>query len=559
MNTDFSYPDFSNNNKLPNNNNPGKTTTNILKTKGIRWLDIYQEANVLNFKYSNLKTKNYKTELQNHNIIKDKDAINKIINKFELNLKGENILKNSVEIKHQLSSIEDRVNLTNENFISNNLNVLRKHLDYISIEELNKIEETIKKNEIINQSLLEKNSIENNSSEIEIGDIKLIDNNKNIIRDIFIKYRNIFLLDLDYKNLNMKEKENFVKFLKKLIQMGYKDKTINIFDIEKLNIGNNDNSNNNSNKIQEYNNIKIINDLFDKNHFNNQNLPNNNNQNNIYPSFNNQNIPNNNNQIGNNYNISNQNSCNIQNINNPTLNKNDIFYPNFLSNQIQVFDAFNINNSNNNNSQSQPQKEKSFSNYYNNENDYPKFQNNSNNKNKNIDNSEFEFSLFCNVDNPAPLEDFSSNNNNSNNFDLSNKNFEIDKNIAKELLINEFKLSINQPTMQNALAENFFAGSDDILFALSNYFEYKYQSEKLDLTFVFPSKKEYKVKKDFTDKPSEIFEEILKIAYTLEKINVYEFEIFQDNKVIEIGKNTQYLGSLNIDKNKKIIVKYTTN
>jgi hypothetical protein len=385
---------------------------------------IYKNIEKLNFTFKNLKTNNSAREKQVGNLLNKYDTkeqeITKIINKFDTNFEVENLELRKKEMNIKLNDIE-KILKHETNLKNNDVSYLSNYLEYITLEEYKNINEELKKIIIFNETIENKKSNESNpnNSSFDINDIKISLDRKTILINFFKKYRNIFLLKFEFKNIRNKTKENLIIYLNKLIGMGNKSGNISKIDFDKLN------------------------------------------------------------EV-----IKKTNTSSVE--------------------QIKIL--------------------------------------------KYID--EFVDSFVVNPDNRNINVNLLNNHNNHENFDK-------DKKFAKNILVNEFKIEINRPDMNFDTAENFFAGTDDLEFAVSNYFQNKYQDENLKMVFLFPSGKEYFLIKNFTDTPSSIFDDITNIIVFEEKKEIIEFTLIQEGiGRIDIVNNMKYIGGLNILKNKKIYVKY---
>ena len=558
------YPKFSKNNINKNieneQENINKINKSFSKSKTLRWNIIYDDLHFLNFSFNKINSKNFfdkKHEENTSKINKDKNSIEKIMQKFQFSkIDTKNLLNQVDDIKIKISEKSQNKNL---NFFLENKFSFSNFFDFLSIEEVKKLKETIEKQDILLKKLNENDSSPNK----EVIEMNLRDNKK-ILEELINKNRNILLLGFEYKNLSSKERLNFINYIRKIISLGFRDKNPNMFYLE------NPNTNNYKTSPVQVDNKKIINELVDNNKINYNNYYNynynkeNTNLNSLknqkfippYPTGN-TNLNLNSNQPYN-YNLYNNNINNNPNFNSnyyinknpiPNINQNYGNYPNYnyqknLNFNNNIYDYLNPTNKENYNTKN--------INIYNSppSKDVKNFLSDINN----------EFSLLSEK-NTTNINSSPDTLKNMNTFENPIKYVDLKTNEVNQGLLREFKVQIRDPFMKDEIAENFFAGSNDILFALQNYFELKYQDDKLRVKLVFPSGNEYVIIKNFTDKSTDIFEETLKIMHKYEKKNAYEFILVQEGmfQKIEINKDIKYLGGLNIDVHKRIFVYYLCN
>lgn len=539
------YPRFDANYNQPINQAAvGGNHPNFPNVNNKNFSKINKQTEGLNFKLKNLKFNNDNRQNiadANINFFKNKkEEMQKIINKFNSSIGIEDVKTTKNDISNLLKNCELKIKNCQLKYEERNLSVIRSHLDLISVEDFNTLNNDLQKNKILNESFFEKKENEKEGDlSIDINKINIKDHKK-MISEFIKKNRNIFLLKFEYKNLSHKSKEHFINYLNKLISKGIKDKGLSAIDFEKLNEELKIKSNSDSN----LNNFKKINDYVDLNQIGfglqNNSINNNNSNNNLYSNY---------------FNINNDLVNYPNNYQNNNIN-NNLYYNKHPQQENDYFDDI-IPRMDRIIQNSKPQIQAQGNSINNLDKNNV---NNINNRNANIHSLD-NFSLLNDNDIPHQIENDSYIFNYYNNIQNTRNTTEMDKRLARETLINEFQLEINQPDLAYEQSEYFFAGTDDLNFAVRNYYEYKYQDDKLLITFVFPSGNSYSIKKDFTDKPDVIFDEILKIMSTKENKNdLFEFELIQEGRgVISIPKKVKYLGGLNLEKNKKISVRYLIN
>jgi len=507
------------------------------KDSGKKTSSAYKQLESLKFTFKNLKRSSDRKEEES--VLKKfeskEEEIKKIINKFNAKMETGDIRVKASEINNSLKEIENKIFFISRIFEENNLNQIRNYLDHIPLEEYKQFSLNLEKNKILNESLKERK--ENHKEQKDGFDINHIDmtfDQKKLIIEFLKKYRNIFLLKSDYNNLNKNDKENLIKYLNKLISLGNKENNVSQIDFDKLD---QQSKKQNLNSAEDLKRLKFINDFVDSNIISggehNRNIKhasslNNINYNNNFQYNQPKNFPSDVNiiQANNSYN-------NPSTYNTVQHNKNSNF--DFFGNVVP------------NNNVSHPQQpNKNINNPF-----------ITNPKDHNNDKHYFDdFSL---------LRDNSSESNNNfqalyENYPKSNENFDKSKKLARIILINEFKVAINRSDLSFDLAENFFFGTDDLKFAVQNYYQNKYEEENLKMNFKFPGGKDYAITKNFTDSPFSIFDDITNIIFK-EKKEYIEFKLIQDGGrgVIDIDCHVNFLGGLNIEKNKIINVKYDLN
>jgi len=526
-------------------------TFQVSKDSNQKVSSAYKSLATLNITIKNLKRRNENNK--DHTGIKvfemKVNEMEKIIQKFNMNNKLDEISCKTEEIKNNLKELEDRIFFSNQHFDKNNINQIKNYLEHISLDEYKNLCNELEKIKILKQNLSDVNLNKQESDVIfDINHIEISLDQKQSILKFIKKFRNIFLLKFEYKNISGKNKENLLKYLNQLIAFGNKDTNISPIDFDKLN---QESKKFHNHPVEDLNTLKIINELVDNNYnnFSNFNKISNNNTKNIESNdyF----------QAENNYPNMNKMSNNIyDSFINPALfgnpkNNNNNFDKQIPTNANQNFDFFGnlIENTSHNNN---------ISNFY---GSYNKIDNTNYDFNDKVYKQSTINNNIHSIDDFKLLKNSTYNNPNSDylkyNFNHKNQNTNYDKKLAREMLINEFKEGINRLDLDFESADNFFAGSDDLDFAVLNYYQLKYQEEDLSMTFLFPSGKEFKLVKGFTDNPSSVFEDITNIILTQEKKDVFEFRLLQEGRgLIDIDKNIRYLGGLNIEKNKKIQVKY---
>ena len=121
----------------------------------------------------------------------------------------------------------------------------------------------------------------------------------------------------------------------------------------------------------------------------------------------------------------------------------------------------------------------------------------------------------------------------------------------KNLLINDFKVAVNNKSLNEEMCLSYLISCNNNLIDAANlFFQDKYGSEKLKVTFVFPDKKEVTNEFSYVASADDLFMPV----YSNPMIN--NPELFVNTRKIEINPQTdKYIGNLNIYNNSRLTVK----